>query len=181
MAFLALPAVAGIAGIVGAGVSATGAIASGEATKTAAEYQAQIAANNAIIENQNAAYAVEAGQTQAAASSMKNAATLGKIKTSQAANNIDVNTGSEADVQASQRETGDLDAETVLNNAELTAYGYRTQATSDTAQSGLYNLEGETALTGSELSAGGTLLSNASNLGFKWTGAGGANAPFNIT
>ena len=45
-----------------------------------------------------------------------------KPKTAQAANNIDVNTGSAVDVRASEREADVLDTATVLSNAELEAY-----------------------------------------------------------
>ena len=41
-----------------------------------------------------------------------------KVKTAQAANNVDVNIGSAVNVQASERETNVLNTDTVLNNAE---------------------------------------------------------------
>ena len=63
MAFMA--AAAPIAGLVGAGVSATGTIEGGEATSNAAAYQAQVAKNNAIIAEQNATYASNAGLASA--------------------------------------------------------------------------------------------------------------------
>lgn len=182
MAFLA--AAAPILGLVGAGASALGTIESGEATAHAANYQAQVAANNAVIESQNATYAVAAGQQQAANESLKGAATGGKIKTAQAANNIDVNTGSAVNVRKSNAETSELDTETVLNNAELAAYGYRSQATGFTSQSGLETATAEQAPIGADIGAGGSLLSNASSLGFKWSGTqnpgGQAGAPLNI-
>ena len=136
-----MAAIAPVLGLVGAGVSAVGSIEQGQAQSNAATYQAQVAQNNAIIEQQNAQYAVEAGQAKAQATSLKGAATSGKLKTAQAANNIDVNSGSAVNVQQSQRETNELDPETVLNNAELQAYGYRSQAVNDTAQAGLYSAE----------------------------------------
>jgi hypothetical protein len=168
------PGTLAIAGLVGAGVSAGGSILGGIAQGNAASYQAQVAKNNAIVENQKAEYATQAGEAQAAATSLKGAAAGGKVKAAQAANNIDVNTGSAVDVQASQRELSKLDTETVLNNAELQAYGYRTQAVSDTATAGLEEAEAEQAPIGGYISAGGNLLSSASSIGFKWGGAGGA-------
>ena len=48
----------------------------------------------------------------------KGAAEGAKVKTAQAANNVDVNIGSAVNVQASERETNVLNTETVLNNAE---------------------------------------------------------------
>jgi hypothetical protein len=128
MAFMA--AAAPVLGLVGAATSAIDTIESGQATANAASYQAQVAQNNAIIAEQNAAYASEAGLASAAATSMKGAAASGKVKATQAASGIDVNTGSAVNVQASERETNVLNTETVLNNAELRAYGYRARATS---------------------------------------------------
>jgi hypothetical protein len=184
MAFLALaPAtlatISGIGGLIGAGATAAGTIAGGEATANAANFQAQVAHNNAIIEEQNANYALQAGRAQATATSLKGAATAGKIKTAQAANNVNTNTGSAVDVQESARETGKLDTETVLNNAELQYYGYRTQAVSDTAESELQKSKADEAVPGSILAASGGLLSSASAIGFKLPG-GGPNAPFNL-
>lgn len=100
---------------------------------------------------------------------MKNAATAGSIKAAQAANGVDVNSGSNADVQASQRELGELDTETTENNALLQAYGYSSQATNFTAQAGLEQQEAAQAPIGAALSAGGGLLGNASALSFRWS------------
>jgi DNA-binding helix-hairpin-helix protein with protein kinase domain len=164
VAFVPLLAVAA------AGVSAVGAVEGGIASKNAADYQAQVAANNSQIANQNATYAMESGEAQAANQSRKGAANLGQIKVKQAASGVDVNSGSAVDVQAGQRETNQLDTETVLNNSELQAYGYRTQSTNFQAQSGLDTMQGEQAEEAGYLKAGGDLLSGASGVGGKWTG-----------
>lgn len=172
MAFLA-PIAAPLA-IAGALTSAVGTVESGYATSNAAAYSAQVAQNNAIIANQNATYAEAAGEAQAAATSLKGAAASGKIKAAQAASGIDVNTGSAVNVQASERETNVLNTETVLNNAELQAYGYRAAATGYEATAGLETQEAEQAPIGAIIGAGGNLLSSASSVGFKW-GAPGTN------
>ena len=163
-------------GIAGAAISAGGTILGGIASGNAASYQATVARNNAVIANQNAAYATAAGQQQAEQQGLKGAAAVGRIKASQAANGVDVNTGSAVDVQKSQAEESQLDTETVLNNAELQAYGYRSQATNFTAQAGLEQTQAEEAPIGAGLAAGGGLLSSASSVGTNWVklqGAGG--------
>lgn len=161
-----------IAGIAGAGISAYGTAEAGQAQANAANYNAAVAANNATIANNNAAYSVAAGQEATSTQSRKNAAVSGKIKATQAASGVDVNTGSAADVQKSQRETGELDSETVLNNSELQAYGYRSQATGFQATSQLETEEAEQAPIGADLSAAGGLLGSASSLGLKWSQLG---------
>jgi hypothetical protein len=157
-----------VAGGLGAATTAVGTVEGGQATANAANYSAAVANNNAIIANQNAEYAIAAGQQKAATESLKNAATMGKIKTGQAASGIDVNTGSAAKVQESAREVGNFNTANVLNNAELTAYGYRSQATSFTAQAQLDTLEAEQAPIGADLSAVGTGLSGISAVGGKF-------------
>lgn len=167
------PGTLAIAGLVGAGASAGGTLLSGIATGNAASYQAAVAQNNAIIATQNATYATEAGQTQAANTSLAGAATSGTVKAGQAANNVDVNSGSAVNVQQSQREANVLNTETVLNNAELSAYGYRSQATGYTATAGLEQYEASVAPIAAGVGAGGNLLSNASSVGFKFGNSGG--------
>lgn len=164
MAFAPLLAVAAT------GLSAVGAVEGGIASKNAADYQAQVSANNATIANQNADYAIESGQAQAANQSRKGAANVGQIKVKQAASGVDVNSGSAADVRVGQRETNQLDTETVLNNSELQAYGYRSQSTNFEAQSQLDTMQGEQAEEAGYLKAGGDILSGASGVGGKWTG-----------
>jgi hypothetical protein len=144
-----------ILGIAGAGASAFGSYETGA-------FQGQVARNNAIIAQQNADYARQAGSEQASIASRKGAAEGGKIKAAQAANGLDVNSGSALDVQAGERETNRLDAETVLNNAELTAYGYTTQSNNFKAQA----QQDETA---GDIGAVSSLLDKASSLGPKWS------------
>lgn len=155
-------------GAIGAAVSTVGLVAQGESASKSANYSAQVARNNAVIAEQNAAYSAQAGTVAATASSQRGAANLAKIKVAQAAGNIDVNSGSATAVRASQAETNKLDTETTAHNALLSAYGYRTQATSDTAQAGLLQNEADAAPIGAGLSAAGGLLGQASSLGFKW-------------
>lgn len=79
-----------------------------------------------------------------------------------------MNTGSAVNVQAPERETNVLNSETVLNNAELQAYGYRAAATGCKATAGLEEEEAAQAPVGAALSATGNLLSAASSVGAKW-------------
>lgn len=165
-------------GALGAATSAIGSIQAGQAASANASYQSQVAANNAIIAKQNANYATAAGEEKASQESMANAGRIGAIRASEAANNVDVNTGSAANVQKSQRETGSLDSLTTMNNALLQAYGYKSQATGFQAESGLDSQEAGQDEAGGFLSAGGGLLGNASSLGFKYQSSGGGSGGF---
>ena len=157
----------GVLGLVGAAVSAVGSIASGVAQSEMASYQAEIANQNAKLAEQSAKRAMAAGQAQTEQESLKNAATAGAIKTGLAANNVDVNTGSSADVLASQRELGSLDSSNVLYNAALQGYGYRTQSYNFKAQAGLYQAQSDAAIPGALIGAAGGLLGSVSSLGLK--------------
>jgi hypothetical protein len=156
------------ASAIGAGVSAVGAISSANATSANANYQAQVAKNNSIIASQNAEYATQAGQEKAQETSIRDKAQLGAVTTAIAANGLDVDTGSSVDVQQTQRETGTLATQQVVDAAALQAYGYRTNATSFTAQSGLDTAEAGQATTAGDFAAGGSLLSGASGVGLNF-------------
>lgn len=167
-----------LATVAGTVLSAGSTVLGGVAASNAANYQAQVARNNAVIAEQNASAANAAGQVQAQQASMKNAARVAAIKASQAANNVDVNSGSALDVQVSERETGQHDSETVLHNAMLQSYGYRTQATNYRADAGLQQSKADSAIPGALLGAGGTLLGGAgrvnwANIGTPFSNFGG--------
>lgn len=163
-------------GIVGAGVGAAGKLIGGISANNAANYQAQVAKNNATIARQNAEYSIQAGQSASERSSMKGAANLANIKVGQAASGVDVNTGSAADVQVSQREVNKLDTDTTMNNAALQSYGYTSQATGFEAQAKLDKYAGKSALIGGAIGAAGSLLGDASSLSFKWGGGSTSSA-----
>ncbi len=162
------PLISAVLGTAGAGLTAGGLWEGGQATANAATYSAQVAANNAEIARQNAKYAVESGNAQAYATALKGANTAGKIKAGQAASGVDVNSGSAADVQQSQREGDVLDTETVLNRGDLQAYGYRTQGAGYQAEAQLEEAKAEQAPIGADLGAAGSLLSGASGVAGKW-------------
>lgn len=138
------------AGIVGAGIGGYGAIESGEASSAAAKYQSQVSANNAQIATQNATYATAAGEAQVTQQQLKTAATIGGIRGAQAASGLDVNSGSNEDVQSSAAELGELSVLNIRNAAAKQAYGYQTQSVSDVAQGQLSQ-----AASGQDLIAGG--------------------------
>ncbi len=154
-----------VAGGLGTATSAIGAISSAEAQGKSAAYSAQVAQNNAKIAAQNATYATQAGQEKAQEQGLKNRAQLGAIEAAQAASGVDVGTGSNEDVMKSQRELSMLDVGTTLNNAQLQAYGYRTQQTSFQAQSQLDQAQASQAGGAAALGAMGSLFQGASQFG----------------
>lgn len=154
----------------GAAVAASGASEAGQAGQTAANYQAAVAANNAKIANQNAAWDIQAGETAATNKGLQTRATVGSQKAQQAAAGIDTTTGSAADVRAGTEEIGMLDALTLRSNASRAAYSDEVKATSETAQSQLDIMQGEQAKQAGEIGAVSSLLSGVSSVGGKFAG-----------
>lgn len=157
----AISANAGLFGAASLATSALGSIAQSRAQSESSNYNAKIAANNAQIATQNATAAGQAGEAQAGAAALKTRAEVGSIKASQAANGIDVNSGSDVDVRSSASELGELNAITIRSNAAKTAYGFQTQAASDTAQSSLDRQQAQYATEAGDVKAGTTLLAGA--------------------
>jgi len=168
--------VAAIAVAASAVVGAAGAARAGDASQKQGEFQAQVSRNNAIIAEQNADYAVRAGQAKAAQESMQGAAKIGRIRAAIGASGVDVNTGSAADVQESQAVQSSLDVETIMHNAQLEAYGYRTQGKSFEAQAILDKAAGDEAKSAGNIAALGTLIGGAGSAAATWT-KGQAPAP----
>lgn len=163
---LALASIA--ATTVGTGVAVAGAESSAAAQSKSAAYSAQVAANNAQIANQNASYAAQAGQEKATEQSLKSRAQVGAAIAGEAAQGVDVNSGSALDVQTTDREVGKLETQQVANNAALQVYGYRSQATGFSADSGLDTAKAANALQAGDISATGDALSGAASVGEKY-------------
>lgn len=162
-----------VAGLIATGLStamgAVGAISSAEAQSQAASYQAQIARNNAQLATENAHWATESGETQAAQQQMKTRAEVGSIEAAQAANGLDVNSGSAVDVRSSANSLGNLDALTIRSNAARQAYGYQVQNTNDIAEAQLDEAQAQSAMTAGTIGAFGSLLGGAGSLAGGWT------------
>ena len=153
-----------IIGAVGALSSAAGSIMGAEAQGQAANYQAAIARNNAIVNQYASVNATNAAQQQAQTDSIRNAARLAGIKASMAASGVDVNSGSAEDVQQSQRQIGYLGTENVAQAGEMKAYGYQVAASNDMAQSQLDQFEASQAPIAGILGATGSLLGSAKSI-----------------
>ena len=165
------------AGLAGAGVSAYGAMQGASANKQNLYYQAQVAINNAKLQQQNATQEMQTGEVQAGNQGLKTAEQVGTTKAGQAASGVDVNSGSSVAVRAGEAELGMVDQGTVLSNASRRAYGFQVGAASDLAQSQLDVAGGKQAGAAGPIAAAGSLLSGASSVGSRYAGWKGATAP----
>ncbi len=151
--------------VAGAGAKAAGSLKGGQAAQASANYQAQVAKNNAIALRQMADRTISGGLVNADVSSMRGAARTSAIKAKQAASGIRINKGSAVDVRAGAAMASQFDAETVLRNADLQAYGYRVKADQEEAQSTAYTASGEQAKSAGEMGALTSMLGAASAIG----------------
>lgn len=155
-------------GAIGTLSSAAGEQRQAEAEQAQANYQAQVSANNAIIANQNAEMATAAGNAQAENKGLASAEQIGAIRAAAAAGNVDVNTGTNALVQKSQREVANLDVNTIRSIAAQKAYGYKVAAEQASEQGQVYRAAAKEAPIAGDIAAGGTILGGAGSLAGKW-------------
>lgn len=165
----ALPVIGVVSALASTGFGIYGAMQQGQAQADAATYQAQVARNNQIVAEQNAAYARQAGAAQEAGQRMRTAALAGKQKAFAAANGFDVNSGSNVDLLGSTATLGELDAQTIRNNAARTAAGYVSQGADFGSQAGLLDNQRRAAATAGTISGAASLLGGASSFADKWT------------
>lgn len=132
-------------------------------------YAGQVADNNAKVAGQNADYAKKAGAQEAINERMEGAARGARIANTQAASGVDVGSGASRRVRRSQQIVNEHDVETILHNADLSAYGYTTQ------QTGFKDQAAQSRAAGF-WGAGSTLLEGASSVTGSWrpTPAGGS-------
>lgn len=139
-------------------VGAAGQIGQSRANAAAAGYNAKVAAQNAQLATQNANYVGAQGEQNVAAEGAKTRAGEGAITASQGASGVKLNSGSSVDVRESAAKIGMLNALNVRSQAARQAYGYQTQAVSDTAQSQLYRSQQKADKESGIINAGATIL-----------------------
>jgi len=180
----AVPAIISLAAsAVGTITSIVGAQNQAQAQSANAKYQAQVAANNQTIANQQAERATQIGQAEAQTASLQNRARTGAVVAAMAANGIDVDQGTAVDVKAGTRELGQLAAETKVSDAAQTSYGYQQQAGNFGAQSGLLTAQAGQALTAGNIASLNAGVQGAGQVAKQVTGIsdnssilGGANS-----
>lgn len=157
-----------VASLAGSAFGAAGQYQSGMAASQMYQYQAGIADYNRKIAEQNAEYAVNAGQTQAAQAGMKYRALIGQTRARQGASNIAVGEGSSADVVAGEKEISRIDTANILNNAARVAYGYKVEGQQATMQGQLDTMASAGAARAAPIAAAGSLISGVGSVASKW-------------
>ena len=136
--------------VIGTVVSVIGALRQGEASSSAAKFNAQINEQNAQIARQNAA-------EQAAESDRDMYLRLGMIRANQGASGGQSGQGSVLDIIGDAAAQGEKNKQNIIYQGELKARGFTNTAALDT-------YSGEEARTGSYFKAGSELLSGGTKV-----------------
>jgi hypothetical protein len=154
--------------LLGGGLGAIGSFMGGLAQQQMYDYQAGVAMMNAQISQQNATYALNVGEIQAANAGLAAGQRLGQIKAAHSASGLDVNTGSAAQVRASQKEVSGMDVAAIRSNAAKTAYNYQVQGVQYAAQAQLDTFAGQNARSAGLINAGSSIIGAASSVSNEW-------------
>jgi hypothetical protein len=158
-----------LAGTVASGVTgAIGAQQKGRAEAQAANYQAAVARNNAIIQQQNAAQAAATGRARAQQQDFVTRGTLGAIAAAQGASGIDIGSPSFQQVTTGEQQAGRLKTENVMQQALLQARGYDVEAMRAQAGAQLDVMQAAQAQRAAGISATGSILGGATSFADKW-------------
>lgn len=112
-------------------ISLVGGMMGAQNARQEGAYNAGMLNRNAALKEQAAQESIFAGDTSADWQRVRTGQAVGTQRSVQAANGIDVNSGSAAQLQDDTAMIGELDALTIQNNAAREAYGYRIQADQD--------------------------------------------------
>jgi|SRR5215469_7975330 len=172
------------ASLLGGVFGAMGAMEQGQAQSNMMTYQAQVAQANATIASQQAAYETKKGEVAAQEQGIKTKANVGAIVAQQGAGNLDVGSGSAADVSASAEKLGVYNESLARADAARKAYNYQVAAFGSSAQAGLDQFGAQQAITGSYFTAAGDLIGAGGSVAGKWyqySGGSSGGAPSAFT
>jgi hypothetical protein len=128
------------------------------AQAASATYQAQVARNNAAVQEWNARNAEKVGLVAEDQQRRKTALAIGSERAALAAQGGDVNSGSPVDITSDTARAGTFDALTIRSNAATKAWGFRVAATNANAQAGLDDASAANTMAGLSLSMQKSLL-----------------------
>lgn len=147
---------------------AFGSFFGGEAQSSMYQYQASVAQVNKKIAEQNADYAIKAGESTAQREGMKGRYEFGAMKTGRAASGFQVGTGSNAKMLESKEAINTYNQSVIRSNAAKQAYGYKIDAMTAASQAQLYTMAASNAETAGIIEGIGSLVGGAGSVSSKW-------------
>lgn len=155
----------------GAALSARSAYNNSSSAKSAAAAQEQIAKNNAMIAGWQAEDALKRGDRQASVVRGKAQQLKGRQRATMAANGIDLGVGSALNILDDTDYFGEIDANTVKDNASREAWALRNQAQGFSYEAGTAKARGDAESPWT--AAGTSLLTSAGRVADRWYKTGG--------
>ena len=149
-------------------LNSLGQIKEGQAQAEAARYQARVARNNEIIARQKAEDARERGEIEQRQIAIRTGQEIGSARAALAANNVQVDTGTAANLVEDIRGFGRLDELTAANNAEREAIGFEQQADQFAGDEEVFRESARQSTNQGFLSAATTLVSGGGRVAGKW-------------
>lgn len=156
------------AGTLGTGLTAGGQVLSGLGQAQQFLFRAQVASHNAAAMRANANAEREAGAYGESVAKLRTGERVASQRAAFAANGVDVNTGSAADVQASTAKVGALDAAMIHYNASRAAYGDEVSAQNFKSQAALDRSGAVGSAIGGLARGGISAIGGAQALSSKW-------------
>jgi hypothetical protein len=136
------------------------------------KYEQKIAERNAELEERSRRDAISRGESEQMRHYRKLAQALGEARVKSSAAGLDVSFGSAADLESDIALIGYEDSATIAENTMKEVQGYDINAANYRAEGKAARMRGKQAQTAGYISAAGTLLSSASQIGQMNTGRG---------
>lgn len=152
--------------VLGSVLGAGGAYEQSSANKQALAIQSAVAAQNAQIARQQAAIALQIGQTEEQNQRLRTGQVLGAQRAAMAANGVDLGEGSPNDVLTTTKYVGERDSLAIRDNAARQAWGYQVQATN--ADNNALLFQHSSDAIDPTLSAATSLLGSAGQVASSW-------------
>ena len=146
-------------------VVAGGQIYQGQAAAQQAKYEGKIADRNAELEERKRRDAISRGETEQRSHYRKLAQAMGEARVKNAAAGLDVSFGSADDLEEDIALIGYEDSAAISENVSKEITGYDINAANFRSEGQAAKMRGKAAKTASYISATGTLLSSASQIG----------------
>lgn len=127
------------------------------------QYVKRVDEQNAKMAEAQAQDALDRGELTAQRRGLETRQQIGSTRAAQAAQGVDVSSGSAADVQASEAGIGAMDEVTIRNNAAREAWGYKVEAINQRQAGEVAAITGDTTAAGYRAESYGSLLSGAAN------------------
>ncbi|MEO4014821.1 hypothetical protein [Pseudomonas rossensis] len=137
-------------------IAMVGGMMGAQNAKQEGAFNSAMLTGNAALKDQAAQETINAGDTSADWQRVQTGQAVGTQRSVQAANGIDVSSGSAAQLQDDTAMLGELDALTIQNNAAREAYGYRVQAKQDRQNAAQVTTNAGNKATGSILGGFGS-------------------------